>query len=348
MNTDKHDAQMRRLGLLLLLGLLFINTACREQAPQADLPTPASVAELDETVAAAVAATVAAAQAETAAAMPPPTWTAIPQLTPTTSPTQEATLPPPPTSTVLPTDTPAVTETAAIPTNTPQPTETAVPPTNTPAPAEPQPTNPPPAPTDPPPPVFSGNILPNASFEDGWYNLYGIPELQLPNNWGFEWDEGATGFGSEPWDVWVRPETRVLPDFQLPAGERGLFIQDGQYTIKMFKGNGAISFRMFQDINLPAGTYLFQVRAYPDLVMGYNNGQKIFADDPLAGEIRFIAPGGGSGWLPPAFGTWNTLEHLFTVDTAQTVRIGIAVRGRYALSNNGWFFDNWSLAAVQN
>lgn len=31
--------------------------------------------------------------------------------------------------------------------------------------------------------------------------MYGIPELQLPNGWAFEWDEGPTGFGNQPWDV---------------------------------------------------------------------------------------------------------------------------------------------------
>ncbi len=178
--------------------------------------------------------------------------------------------------------------------------------------------------------------------------MYGIPELQLPTGWAFEWDEGPTGFGNQAWDVWVRPETRVLPYFQLPEGERDYFILDGDYTIKIFKGNGAISFRLFQELNLGPGTYLFRVRAYPDLVEGYQNGQKIFAGDPLAGEIRFIAPGGGTAWFPvPAFGVWNTLEHTFTITEPQTVYYGIGVRGRYALQNDGWFFDNWELLKLE-
>ena len=178
--------------------------------------------------------------------------------------------------------------------------------------------------------------------------MYGIPELQLPNGWAFEWDEGPTGFGSQPWDIWVRPETRVLPYYQLPEGERGLFILDGEYTIKIFKGNGAISFRFFQELHLEPGTYLFRARVYPDLVADYQNGQKVFASDPAAGEIRFIAPDGGTGWFPaPVFGAWNTLEHTFTITEPQTVYYGIGVRGRYALSNDGWFFDDWELLKLE-
>lgn len=188
----------------------------------------------------------------------------------------------------------------------------------------------------------------NYSFEGGWYNMWGIPELQIPNGWVFEWDEGPTGFGSEPWDIWVRPETRVLPNYQLPESERGLFIREGDYTIKFFKGNGAISFRLYQDIPLEAGTYLMQVFVYPDLVSGYDNGNKVYAGDPVAGEFRFITPDGGTGWmLLPGFGHWDTMEHTFTLTEPQTVRIGIGARGRFALNNNGWFFDNWALRKLQ-
>lgn len=331
---------------------------CDSGTPNSAVPSEEMI---QQTVDAAVALTVAANQnietavSQTVAASQPvaqvePTPTLVEAVIAQSTAVSEATQPPPATSTPVPTSTPNVTHTPeATPEPTEAATETAAPPTST---SPPQPTNPPAPPADPtvpPNPVLSGNILRNGSFEDGWYNLNGIPELQLPNGWVFEWDEGATGFGSEEWDVWVRPETRVLPNFQLPQNERGLFIRDGVHTIKMFKGNGAISYRLMQDIELPAGTYVFKVNVYPDLVQGYDNGSKVFAGDPAAGELRFIAPGGGTGWfLPTQFGTWNTFEHVFSIGEAQTVRIGLGVRGRYALSNNGWFIDEWSLQRVEN
>lgn len=215
-------------------------------------------------------------------------------------------------------------------------------------PTQPLPTQPPPPlPTAVPPPNAGQNMLANGSFEEGWYHPSGIPELQIPGSWVFEWDEGPTGYGSNSWDVWVRPEVRVLPSNQLPSHERPLFIFDGNQTVKVFKGSGAISYRVYQDVTLEPGTYRLEIAAFPDLVMDYVNGQKVWADDPLAGEVRFIVGNGGSGWILPVFGQKNVMAHTFTVDSPQTVRIGVAIRGRFALMNNGWFLDDWSLVRLQ-
>lgn len=219
------------------------------------------------------------------------------------------------------------------------PVATAVPPGNPPAP-------PPPSPTIVPPPT-GANLFNNGSFEGGWYHPGNLPELQIPNGWLFEWDEGPTGFGSAPWDVWLRPEVRVLPAAQLPPHEQNLFIFDGNQTVKAFKGNGAISYRLLQDVTLTPGTYRFVANVYPDLVLEYVNGQKVRPSDPMAGEVRFIVGGGGSGWQMVTFGQKNTLAHTFTINQTQTVRLGLGVRGRYALNNNGWFLDAWSLVRIQ-
>ena len=327
---------------LLLFGILMGLVACQSE-PEAE---PTAEINVQETVDAAVSLTVAARAEEgaegeeVAQATLLPTSTQVPTQEPVT-PTVDATVPPPATSTPKPTSIPIPTNTP-VPTDTPEPT--AVPPT-----AAPVNTQPPPPPTVPAEPVLGGNLLVNGSFEGGWYNLNGAPEFQLPNGWIMEFDSGPTGFGSQAWDIWFPPETRVLPYYQLPENERSLFIRDGEFTIKAFKGNGPISLRLLQDIALQPGTYVFTVYIFPDLVSSYEGGKQ-FANDPLAGEVRFISPSGGTGWLlfGAGFGTWGVFEHTFTVDAAQTIRIGVGLRGRYALDSNGFFIDDWSLQRVEN
>lgn len=327
-----------RLYLFVLLILLF-GAACQTNTEKEE-------DNVQATVDTAVSLTVTAQNSshtneDVAQVTHSPTQTAVPtEIISTKTPTTAATLPPPPSSTPPPTSPPTPTSTA-LPTDTAVPT--AIPPTAGPT----QPPPPPPPPTVPPEPVFGGNILANGSFEDGWYNLNGAPEFQLPNSWIFSFDSGPTGFGSESWDIWFPPETRVLPYYQLPEGERALFIRDGEFTIKAFKGNGPISFHLVQDIALQPGTYVLTVNIFPDLVSSYEGGKQ-FSSDPAAGEIRFVSTN-STGWmLFSTFGAWNTLEHFFTVDTAQTVRVGVGLRGRYALASNGFFFDEWSLQKIEN
>jgi len=285
--------------------------------------------------------------------------TAAPLATLTSTP-----VPPPATNTPLPTDTPSPTETA-VSTSTPRPptetpfipTKTAMPtatftPTSSPTAVPPTPF-PSEFPTTQPTssvPLTGANILPNGSFEGGHYNQWGVPEFQLPNGWWLEFDEGPTGYGNESWDVWVRPETRVLPDYQLPPAEHGLFIYDGTHTVKIFKGYGAISIRLLTDVYLPAGTYRMTINIYPDLYTSYEGGQKIWASDPASGEVRFVVSGGsgGSGWRRPAFGQRNTMIHEFTINEAQSVAVGVGIKGPFAIANNGWVMDAWSLQQISN
>ncbi len=238
---------------------------------------------------------------------------------------------------------------AGSPVSPPAPTQPPSPvPTQPPA-AQPTVVPPTPVPTQPPPPSvpIGVNLLPNGSFENGWYNMNGVPELQLPNSWRFEWDTGPTGFGSEAWDVYVRPETRVLSRSFLPPQEHPLFIYDGDHTVKIFKGNGAISVRLLTDVTLDPGTYELKINFFPDLVVGYDGGAKIWAPDKLSGDVRLIAAGGSTGWILPAFGQRNTLTYQFSIGQRQTVTVGAALRGRFAILNNGWFIDDWSLRRLQ-
>lgn len=318
---------IRRIGLLGSL-LLFVLAACQ---PETVAPTVASAAPT-------VDLTPFVSENETREV--PPTWTAVPPLpssTPAPMNTAGPTRTPLPPATLFPTLRPTLTAVPS-PTTTPENIPSAETFTPIPLPTEV---------VSPVEPVFGPNLLLNSSFEEGHYNMNGIPELQLPVGWVLEWDEGPTGFGTEVWDVYQRPETRVLPENFLPAAEHPLYIYDGMHTVKIFKGDGAISFKLFQDIYLEPGTYELEINTYPDLYMDYQNGVKIWADDPLTGQFRFIAPG-ATGWMPTTYGRKNTFRHTFLVEEGQEVRVGAAMRGNHAIMNDGWFMDDWSLKRIQN
>jgi hypothetical protein len=171
--------------------------------------------------------------------------------------------------------------------------------------------------------------------------------MQIPNGWRVEYDQGNTGFGSQVWDVWVRPEMRVMSTAFLPAAEHSLYVFDGAFTIKAFKDDGAISFRLLTDAALQPGTYVLEAQFYSDVFERFENNQKIPPSDPSAAEVRLIAAGGGTNWLTQNFGQKNVVTYTFTVSSAQTAAVGIGLRGRYAIANNGWFLDNFSLKRVE-
>lgn len=321
-----------RYGLILRkncyfwVGLLVLLTACgaaeSASAPTAAVAVPTlAVAAVAPSLTATIGIvpptftppSVAVQQADISGTLktsvPSPTFTPFPSRTPTPTVT--------PTFTSTPTDTP---------TSTPTPSLT-------------------PSPTNTPPP--DGNYLPNSSFEEEWYHPDGDRELQIPEQWIFEYDEGHNELDPDPWNKWVRPEVRVLSTDFLPPDEWNKFIWSGRQTVKIFKGEGAISYRLLTDVYLDPGTYTFQINIFPDLVEGYTSGGgKIWASDKLSGEIHFIVDEEKTNWVLPTFGEKNTLRHSFELTTPQTVRLGIAVRGRWAIANNGWFIDDWSLRRV--
>ncbi len=306
-------------GTALLVTLCL--SACA--APPAPAPTSAPVAELEPVETSHLAPTVAPTW--TRPARPEAESTRVRELASTTRPTR--------TPPALPTRTPLVLATA-----TEEPTATAT--------ATALPTPPPTAP--PAPPAGQPNLLPNPSFEEGWYHPGGIGELQIPNRWAFEWEEGTNQLDPDPWNAWVRPEVRVLTAEFLPPQEHSVFIWDGEQTLKVFKGSGAISFRMKTTVFLESGSYLFVVRVFPDLVDAYlEEGQKVWAPDPLSGEVALIVHGAQQPWQFPRFGQKNEYRQLITVAEAGLVELGAAVRGRWAITNNGWFLDDWALYPVQ-
>lgn len=198
-----------------------------------------------------------------------------------------------------------------------------------------------------PPPGGNENLLPNPSFEGGWWHVNGVPELQIANDFDTEWKDGEltpAGDGTK----YVRPEYRVLPAAQLPPAERPLFILDGSHTIKIFKGSGAINtVYKSQPINLAAGTYRLVIPVYSDAVEGYANGQKVFAHDPASADCLAWIDGEQGEWFTPfPFGNWYELVHEFEVAAARPVQVGIRLRNIHALQNSGWFTDAWRLERV--
>lgn len=293
---------------------IFLTSGCQALTTESELPTQAAAAVTPELI-------VVTEPPGTV----PPTWTTLPGSA-LISPTADrlASRTPQPSHTPWPTVTQTPTET---PTNTATPTETPTP-TNT--------------------PVETGlNLLPNPSFEEGWYHINGIPELQVPNQWTLEWATGDNPLDPDPWNDFVRPESRVLDFDFLPPSEHELFIWDGSHTVKIFKGEGALYFWLTTFVYLQPGTYVFEINIFPDLIVGYTaTGGKIYADDPLSGEIQFLVDVPATTWIYPHIGRRSTYGHTFTIENGRLVKIGLAVRGRWAIENNGWFMDDWSLTQL--
>jgi hypothetical protein len=328
---------VRQIPLFLLL--LFISACNRNEQvnPTREQPVTRIAQAPSATPGAATPEQLIANETVTNTPHPaPPTNT--PRSTATTVTSTASFLPTPtpmPTKQPLPTNTPTATQ-------VPPPTETPAAPTMTPLPPTATPTEPPTTPV-----INDVNLLPNSSFEEGYYHPSGIPELQVPNNWTLEWDEGYNPLDPDPWNVFVRPESRVLSRDFLPQAEHPLFIWHGNHTVKIFKQTGSLSFRLVTYPVLDAGTYLFQINVFPDMIDGYNpDGSKIWAPDPLSGELQFIVNSPQGSWIYPIFGQRNTFQHYFVLPQSGTVRLGVAFRGRWAIENNGWFLDDWSLRQV--
>lgn len=200
---------------------------------------------------------------------------------------------------------------------------------------------PPPAPTPGVPAAV--NLLLDPSFEGNWYYVNGVSELQIPEGWSVWADEGPNTLTPGDGGLFLRPECRVVPYYDLPAAEQSLFIFEGLKTIKCFKGGGPTSFAIFTDVILPAGTYRFTTNFFADVVSVYNGSQKIWANIPESAETRIIHNNSGSGWSNAPIGTRGNLSYTFSLTHTETVRLGGAFRNRYVNANNGWFLDNWSL-----
>lgn len=204
-----------------------------------------------------------------------------------------------------------------------------------------------PAPTAQPTVSGSANLLPNPSFEGDWYFFNGVQEWQISVGWFLNIDEGPNTLDPGDGGNFIRPEVRVVSTANLPPQEHNLFIFDGVKTVKVFKGGAPVHFELFTDVALQPGSYRFTLNFFPDVVSVYDAlGQKVWASDSLAAEVRILYSGGGSDWLSATPGIRNTLNYDFTLTQPTTVRLGGAFRNRFVNVNNGWFLDNWILQKI--
>lgn len=208
---------------------------------------------------------------------------------------------------------------------------------------------PPPPPVPNPTPV---NLLKNWSFENGYYHWHGIPELATPNEWDF-WYQGDVNIRLERQDSPFFPlEGVVWNRAQAPEHEKDIFWINGQFCLKEFKGWGPIWWRISQTVHgLTIGkTYEFTAPVYPDLVMKYDDqGNKIWADDPLAGEVKLYGGPVESDWKNGndfPFGQYTHHKIRFVADSESEV-VSLECRGRWGLVNNGFFVDALTLFEVQ-
>lgn len=197
------------------------------------------------------------------------------------------------------------------------------------------------------------NLLRNPDFENGHYHWHNVPEITIPNEWDFWHADFKVAHLPQQDQNFDPPECVVWNINSAPLEERKLFFLSGDYTLKIFKGWGAIWWRLFQKVSglTPGQRYRFTAPVYPDLVMKYDKG-KVYADDPLAGEVRLSANSGGketeTGFLDGAKFAFGKYTH-FTLDfVAESSEAEVAVegRGRWGLINNGWFVDSPRLEAI--
>ena len=207
----------------------------------------------------------------------------------------------------------------------------------------------------------------NPSFENGhWYpnreNIIGgwhypileeagipIPELMLPNGWGFRWADETVENPHSPdsWNRFGRPETKVLNENDLPEHERPDFIVHGSHTLKIFRGYGAWYAALFQEFEFEDGLYQVHVNIYNDAVKDYEDSEKLPAVDPYACQVRLVIDGEPSEWRPLFPQYMNTETFLFTAYASEEkTRVEVEIMMSYAVQNSGIFTDLWDLVEI--
>lgn len=201
--------------------------------------------------------------------------------------------------------------------------------------------------------IDAANILANGSYEQGWTDWPNAP-IQIPNHWDFYFWENQPNPYYPDW-LTVRPEAVHRSKDHLPEFEWPLYILDGDWTYKVFKGWGAIRWHLRQDVPFAQpGVYRFTVRLYPDLVEDYQGGQKVFSTNPNDGLIAFrvgdrpITPWQSFNPAPDPGLEFRsqTITYDFTVTEPGTLTVRAIFFMPHPLVNNCVFLDDWSLTRL--
>ena len=170
-----------------------------------------------------------------------------------------------------------------------------------------------------------------------------VPELQLPNRWGFVWSDSTmpNPYSSEAHNQFVRPEVRVLNENELPEHERPLYIKHGTHTLKIFKGYGAWYAALYQRFTFEPGLYQAHLNIYND---AYHNNKKQPALDPHSCQVRIKVHGLPSEWRPLFPQHMDSEAFLFNADGPARIRVEIMMP--FAVHNSGIFADLWDIVQV--
>jgi hypothetical protein len=151
-----------------------------------------------------------------------------------------------------------------------------------------------------------------------------------------------------------------------PEHEKDLFFLDGNFCLKVFKANAPLYFALTQEVFglTPGARYRFTAQVYPDIVKGYQRGQKVRPDDIWHAEAR-------AGWSDPdtlwpegldgavhwsawfnkkkenfEFGEYRDIWHEFVAPAGGRVRVWLECKAKWADAENNWFLDAFSLEQV--
>ena len=173
-----------------------------------------------------------------------------------------------------------------------------------------------------------------------------VQEYQLPTGWRVEdvQDNVNNQFGF----TFLKPEIRTLSKSDLPPDEQDLFISDGIFAVKMFKGGAPIqaTFITEDPIQLSQGEYLVTVKFFADRVVS-NNGGKEFHTNPDAAKVQGVFGSQKTAMTDVALGQPNSISFPFNLQSSQALRVGLVFQANLPGSNNGWFIDDWSLVRTK-
>lgn len=180
-------------------------------------------------------------------------------------------------------------------------------------------------------------------------------ELQVPVGWKFMVLDGVPAPENPNSHTYAFPEMAPITRNQMSECVDGgvdpicnIFVDSK--ALKIFKGGHPIRFALYSDIPLSPGAYKLRVRYFADAVAGKDGDKKVWAS-PGAAQLQLCVKGAEydhMNWENVAIGRVAETEINFVVPTDRNVTLYVNVKNPLSLSNNGWFFDGWSLQKTHN